>query len=204
MEGKLSTERQGINVAYGGRTESFTYLAAKSVFREKAFLTGCATMKAVFEQVQTGAADYGVLALESSSHGSIHSVYDALLNQEGAITIVAELGQSEEHCFCTDKSAAVFQISEVHGHPVVLECCSSFLSDIDAKRASRGLPDLKKIPSADSVDAVIAARAASNGNIQAAAIASKEAAFVNGMFAAVKGIGNDGNAEVGMHLFLLY
>lgn len=196
MSENQSTGRSLINVAYGGRTESFTYLAAKSVFGSKAEFSGCASMKAVFEHVQSGSADYGVLALESSSHGSIHSVYDALLNHEGVISIVAELGQSEEHCFCTDKSAAVHQISAVYGHPVVLECCNAFLDDIDSKRSSRGLPDLQRIPTSDSVDAVIAARAASNGSVQAAAIASKEAAFANGLFAAVKGVGNDGNAEV--------
>lgn len=187
-----------VKVSFEGRTESFTYIAAKSLFGNKHEYSGCIGMKEVFKQVKEGTSDYGVIALESSSHGSIHGVYDELLNMEGSIVIVAELGQSEEHCFCTDAQliSSYHVCSEVHGHPVDLACCSEFLDDTDSKRAKRGLPDIQRIPSTDSVDACISARNATSTGVYAAAIASKGAATANGLIVAVRGIGNDLNAEV--------
>lgn len=149
-----------INVAYEGKTESFTYLAAKLLLgnRGRVEFTGCSSMKEVFGQLDRQEASYGVLALESSLHGSIHGVYDALLNYDGNVAIVAELGKGEEHCFCIPESSEILLCSEVYGHPVTLESCSDFLADLDFKRAAKGMPCLRRIYTTDSVDACIAAR----------------------------------------------
>ena len=170
-----------INVAYEGKTESFTYLAAKLLLGSKVGVefTGCSSMKEVFGQLDQQEASYGVLALESSLHGSIHGVYDALLNCDGKVAIVAELGKGEEHCFCIPDSAEIHMCSEVYGHPVTLESCSDFLADLDAKRVARGLPCLRRNFTTDSVDVCIAARGSSSPEKKtfAAAIVSKEAAL---------------------------
>ncbi len=189
-----------INVAYEGKTESFTYLAAKELLgnRDNVEFTGCSSMKEVLKQMDQHEATYGVLALESSLHGSIHGVYDALLNYDGTVVIVAELGKGEDHCFCVPESCDIHMCSEVYGHPVTLDSCSDFLADLDAKRVAKGLPLLRKTFTCDSVDACIAARAASlsDRGVHAAAIASKEAAMSYNLTVGAKGVGNDKNADV--------
>lgn len=193
-------------VAFEGKVDSFTYIAAKSLLGEKPKYCECSSVKDVFDHVCKRTADYGVIALENSSHGSIHSVYDSLLNHESGITIAAEIGQSEDHCFCIAKECvAIYQhCFEVFGHPVVLQCCGEFLDTIDAQRASKGLPDMIRTPTADSVDACVSARESTvvQENKFAAAIASEQAALSNNLAVAVKGIGNDRHAEVSLRLFI--
>ena len=195
------------NVAYEGKTESFTYLAAKELLnnRDNVEFTGCSSMKEVLKQMDRNEATYGVLALESSLHGSIHGVYDALLNYDGNVAIVAELGKGEDHCFCVPESCEINLCSEVYGHPVTLESCSEFLAELDLNRAAKGLPSLRRTFTSDSVDACIAARAASSKDrgVYAAAIASKEAALSYNLVVGARGVGNDKNAEVGCIQFCL-
>jgi len=190
-----------VNVAYEGKTESFTYLAARELLgnRDNVEFTGCSSMKEVLKQMDQHEATYGVLALESSLHGSIHGVYDALLNYDGTVAIVAELGKGEDHCFCVpDSCDMVTQCSEVYGHPVTLDSCSDFLAELDANRVAKDLPLLRRTFTCDSVDACIAARAASSADrgMHAAAVASKEAAVSYNLVVGAKGVGNDKNAEV--------
>lgn len=191
---------RAINVAYEGKTESFTYLAAKSLLgnRNRVEYTGCSSMKEVFGLLDNREATYGVLALESSLHGSIHGVYDALLSYDGEVSIVAELGKGEEHCFCIPESCEIHACDEVFGHPVTLESCSDFLAEVDRKRIAQGLSTLRRTFTTDSVDACIAARSASSrdSKVFAAAIASKEAAHSYNLAVGSKGVGNDENAEV--------
>ena len=196
-----------VNVAYDGKIESFTYLAAKELLnnRDNVEFTGCSSMKEVLKQMDRNEATYGVLALESSLHGSIHGVYDALLNYDGNAAIVAELGKGEDHCFCVPASGDLYLCSEVYGHPMTLETCSEFLVELDLNRAAKGLPSLRRTFTSDSVDACIAARAASSKErgAYAAAIASKEAAQSYNLVVGARGVGNDKNAEVGCIQFCL-
>lgn len=186
-------------VAYQGLEESFTYLAARSFFQSslaKVELTPHSKFRNVFNAVATGLATYGIVALESSSHGSIHGIYDALLNLEGGAFIVGEIGQLEEHCLCAQpRCAGIDALREVFGHAHILECCSDYLDVIDAQRATRDIPDIRRIPTTDSVEACQLVSRAPNGTA-AAAIASAGAAKANGLTILMPAIGNDRNAEV--------
>lgn len=189
-------------VAYLGQEQSFTYLAARSFFREmedRVVYSAAKSVKDICGQIKESVVDYGVVALESSSHGSIHEVYDMLLNLEGAVTIVGEVAQLDEHCLCAiaDSDGYIASLTDVFGHPHMLECCSEYLDALDAQRKSRGLPTINRLPASDSIDACLALRnTAQCSNQKAAAIASKEAAEAHSLDMLVQGVGNDQNSEV--------
>jgi chorismate mutase/prephenate dehydratase len=195
-------EEPHIVVAYQGLEQSFTYLAGTAFFKaheKKVTYNSERHLKDVVEKVAGGSADYGVVPLESSSHGSIYGVYDILLNLEGKAWIVGEIGKMEEHCLCAvargrNTAPNDSDIAEVFGHPHILECCSEYLDALDAKRPARDLPDLKRHPTTDSAEAcmIVAARE----HPTAAAIASAEAAQAHGLVVCKTSIGNDRNAEV--------
>lgn len=66
-------------VAFQGTKGAFHERAAKDFFTDQIFLPlGCETFRDVFAAVQDGSADYGVIAIENSLHGSINPVYSLL------------------------------------------------------------------------------------------------------------------------------
>jgi chorismate mutase/prephenate dehydratase len=195
-------------VAYQGMEQSFTFLASTAFFKgheKDVTYSSERHLKDVINHVVDGSVDYGVVALESSSHGSIYGVYDILLNLEGRAWIVGEIGKLEEHCLCAvatnrNQSSDDSRIAEVYGHPHILECCNEFLDALEARRAARDLPDLRRLPTTDSVEACVVV--ADKGEEYAAAIASAEAAQVHGLQICKTSIGNDRNAEVRNHYVL--
>ena len=197
----MSKSDHQVTIAFQGLEESFTYLASRNFFRNYGKAVSFVSQrhaKGVFGSVVNGSAQYGVVALESSTHGSIRGVHDALLSLEGMLLIVGEVGQQEEHCLCgshntLDKPIELI-VSEVFGHPHILECCNEYIDEIDSRRSARGLPDVVRVPTTDSVEAcIIVAR---EKNAGATAIASAEAAHAHGLKVLMKGVGNDRNSEV--------
>lgn len=66
-------------MAVQGTHGSFHEMAAQRVFKETDFtIVTCDTFRDVFEAVQHNRAQYGVVAIENSLHGSINAVYKLL------------------------------------------------------------------------------------------------------------------------------
>ena len=188
-----------ISVCYLGSIGSFAYLAAKNNFSSSNNITYLSShsYKDVFHQVERGACQYGVIPLESSTHGTIVFVYDQLLRCHNTITIVGEMGQIENHCLAGQINMAVndYDVTEVVSHPHILDCCSDFLDSIDSKRLSINNSGIIRTASVDSTTACIEVVNNTNKNCIKACICSKEAAIANGLAIISNGIGNDKNAE---------
>ncbi len=68
----------GIRVAYFGPQGTFSEEAAIRQFGGNAELLSCASIDAVFRQVEAGQVGYGVVPVENSIEGSIGRIYDLL------------------------------------------------------------------------------------------------------------------------------
>jgi prephenate dehydratase len=68
-------------VAIQGIAGSFHHEAAELFFDAKIKLIECQSFSAVFKAVEGSKADYGIVAIENSLHGSINAVYRLLANQ---------------------------------------------------------------------------------------------------------------------------
>jgi len=70
-----------VSVAFLGDKGSYSYLASHRYFSrraEKIIESGCKNFIDIFQQVESGQVDYGMLPVENTSSGSINEVYDLL------------------------------------------------------------------------------------------------------------------------------
>eukprot|EP00601_Ochromonadales_sp_CCMP2298_P007300 CAMPEP_0173203190 /NCGR_PEP_ID=MMETSP1141-20130122/19384_1 /TAXON_ID=483371 /ORGANISM="non described non described, Strain CCMP2298" /LENGTH=364 /DNA_ID=CAMNT_0014128625 /DNA_START=44 /DNA_END=1135 /DNA_ORIENTATION=+ len=190
-----------IDVSYQGQVGSFTRAGAVNFFSrcpaDSVQFSPAQGLKDVFVEVTEGRSAYGVVPLESSSHGTIHSVYDMLLASGGKVFIVGEIGQLEEHCLCMNNRSTVKEsdITKVYCHPHILDCCSEYLDALDSQRQGTGKPPLQRIPTWDSAAACTLVGSADSQDLSASAIGSSDAAQFHAMKMVKRGVGNDSNAE---------
>ncbi|MFQ0974193.1 bifunctional chorismate mutase/prephenate dehydratase [Gilliamella sp. CG35] len=115
-------------VAFLGPKGSYSHSAARryaSAHFEEMTESSCSTFKDVFEQVEKGVVDFGILPIENSSSGSINEVYDLL--QKTNLHIIGELSLPIDHCVLAVADAKLEQIDTIYSHPQPFQQCSNFL-----------------------------------------------------------------------------
>lgn len=110
-------------VACPGVAGAFTHRAACTVF-PNGEMTFHPHFDQVFEAVEQGAADFGVIPVENSSAGSVVDVYDLILRYR--FYIVQAITLPVRHFLCGTENSGDIQI--VFSHPQALAQCSDFLS----------------------------------------------------------------------------
>ncbi|NUF49987.1 bifunctional chorismate mutase/prephenate dehydratase [Gilliamella sp. ESL0250] len=117
-------------VAFLGPKGSYSHSAARryaSAHLDEMIELGCSTFKDIFEQVENGAVDYGILPIENSSSGSINEVYDLL--QKTNLHIIGELSLPIDHCVLAIPNSQLEQINTIYSHPQPFQQCSNFLEN---------------------------------------------------------------------------
>lgn len=89
--------------------------------------SGCSSFKDIFEHVEKGLVDYGILPIENTSSGSINEVYDLL--QKTDLHIIGELSLPIDHCILANKHTTLDQIDTVYSHPQPFQQCTNFLEN---------------------------------------------------------------------------
>jgi len=120
----------------------------------------------VFGEVESGAADFGVVPVENSTQGTIQSTLDMFLSSQVKICGEVEL---RVHQHLLSRSGRIEDIERVYSHPQSFAQCKAWLRQY--------LPDAEKIPLASNAEAARRARSADD----AAAIAGISAANVYGL-----------------------
>jgi chorismate mutase/prephenate dehydratase len=116
-------------IAFLGPKGSYSHLAARQYAArhfEQFIESGCARFQDIFNQVETGQADYAVVPLENTSSGAINDVYDLL--QHTSLSIVGELTVPIDHCVLVSGTTTLEQIQTVYSHPQPFQQCSQFLN----------------------------------------------------------------------------
>lgn len=105
-------------VAFLGPPSSFTHQATKSAFSEDDHtLSPVATIKDVFDAVAAGAADYGVVPFENSTHGVVTFTLGHLADRGGdygELTVCGEVYIDVHHFLLGRADAAA---APLHHHP---------------------------------------------------------------------------------------
>lgn len=114
-----------IGVSIQGHVGSFHDAAQARYFKDTPVeLSHRDTFAQVFNDVTTGACEYGVVAIENSLYGSINTVYDLLLKHKP--WIVGEVYLHIEHCLIAEKGVKLSEITEVHSQREALGQCEAF------------------------------------------------------------------------------
>jgi prephenate dehydratase len=114
---------------------SIAFQGEPGAFSEEAILLGltaetsrvpCRTFQEICLAVSTDRVEAGLLPVENSTTGSIHTAYDLLL--ENSLHIIAELILPVRHCAMLPPGVEVETVRQVISHPQALEQCARWIA----------------------------------------------------------------------------
>ncbi|HEY4187904.1 MAG TPA: prephenate dehydratase [Polyangia bacterium] len=157
----LSLERT-VKVAYLGPEGTFSHMAVKHQFGLSARAIPLKTIGGVFEEVERGGADLGVVPVENSTEGMIIPTLDGFVDSE--LKVSAEVILKISLCLLARPGTELERVERVYSLPVAMAQCRKWVAT--------NLPRATVVESASTADA---ARSALGDN-QGAAVASEMAA----------------------------
>lgn len=155
-------------VAFQGVDGSNSHEVATTYFNSDSDFLKYSSFKEVFESVENGESDYGVLPIENSYTGSINEIYDYLGQSD--IKIVGEYIIDIRHNLMVKKGTNLKDIKKVYSHP------QGFLQSKKFLNSNKHMEQVSYHNTAISAKYV---RDAKEGTI--AAIASNSAARIYGL-----------------------
>ena len=155
-----------LKVAYLGPKYSFSHLAAVERFGQTVEFIEVDSIAAVFEEVNRGHADFGVVPLENSTDGRIADTLDMFLRLP-QLKIAAEVRVRVHHNLLANCEQP--EIRRVYSKPQALSQCRNWLS--------KNVPHANLVPVASTATAADLAKKEPG----AAAVASRQAALHYGL-----------------------
>jgi chorismate mutase/prephenate dehydratase len=120
----LSLEKQ-LQVAFLGPLGTFSHQAAREQFGAHSLPTPVDSIAEVFDEVEHGRADYGIVPVENSTEGMVAATLDRFVTSP--LTIKAEVLLRIEQCLLS-KSGDAKQIRRIVSHPQSLAQCRRWLT----------------------------------------------------------------------------
>jgi prephenate dehydratase len=118
-----------LRVAYQGEPGAFGEEAVRRHFTaagREAEAVGHPTFADTFAAFRSGACDYAMLPVENSYAGSVHEVYDLLLETPEAVA-VGEVVVPVHHCLIAPAGLTLAGVRAARSHPQALAQCAPFL-----------------------------------------------------------------------------
>lgn len=157
---KALTKEKVIKVAIQGVPGCFHHEAAEKFWNGDIDLVPGMTFDDAVSNIQSGAAEYGILAIENSLAGSIIPNYNLL--RKSKMKICGEISLHIEQNLMATPGQSLEEIAEVHSHPMALHQCKEFFV---------AYPHIKLV---ESNDTALSAKIIAENNIMGrAAIASR-------------------------------
>lgn len=164
---KESFPQNGV-IACQGVEGAYAAMAADRMF-PRGNLVFMKTFEAVFDAVENGLCQFGILPIENSSNGSVRATYDLLLKKN--VKIVRSERLCIRHELLVKPGAKLSDIKTIYSHDQALGQCSKFL---------KSLGDKVKVIAVDNT-AMAAEMVANGSDNTVAAIASHNAADLYGL-----------------------
>jgi len=113
-----------ITVAFQGEHGAYSEDAVSNLYPD-ADPRPCRTLAEVFELVESGSVQRGVVPVENSQAGSINETYDLLLKH--TLVITGEFNLEVVHCLLALPGQTLSDIKQVYSHPQALAQCAEYL-----------------------------------------------------------------------------
>ena len=159
-------QQEPLKVGFLGPEGTFSQQAVHKHFGHSAKGLPLGSIEEVFQEVEAGHADFGVVPVENSGQGTIQSTLDMFLTSPLKICGEVELSV---HQFLMSRTGRLEDVERVYSHPMSLAQARAWLR--------QHLPKAEKIPVSSNAEAARRARHADD----AAAIAGENAGHVYGL-----------------------
>ena len=159
-------QQEPLKVGYLGPEGTFSQQATIKHFGHSARGLPLSSVEEVFQEVEAGHADFGVVPVENSGQGTIQSTLDMFLTSPLKICGEVEL---HVHQYLLSRTGRLEDIERVYSHPMSLAQCKAWLR--------QNLPNAEKIAAVSNAEAARRTRVADD----AAAIAGESAGHVYGL-----------------------
>jgi chorismate mutase / prephenate dehydratase len=160
LSASLALERP-LPVAYLGPPATFTHQAAVRRFGSSAHFIPIRSIAEIFDEVERGRAQYGIVPIENSTEGAVNVTLDRLIDADVLITGEVTLDITEH---LLSRAADLAEVKRVCSHPQALAQCREWLA--------AHLPD---VPT-EEMSSTSAAAERAREDVTVAAIASEMAA----------------------------
>lgn len=159
-------QQEPLKIGFLGPEGTFSQQAVYKHFGHSAKGLPLGSIEEVFQEVESGNADFGVVPVENSGQGTIQSTLDMFLTSPLKICGEVEL---RVHQFLLSRTGRLEDIERVYSHPLSLAQCQAWLR--------QHLPKAERVPVASNAEAARRARGADDS----AAIAGESAGLVYGL-----------------------
>ena len=123
-ESKRLQEEDRKLVAFQGEAGAYGEVACRKLVPGGAYIP-CMEFVDVFQGVQEGHFDLGVVPVENSLEGAVTQVNDLLTSTD--LNVISETRVGVRHCLLTTAPVNVSEIRVVYSHPQALAQCQQFL-----------------------------------------------------------------------------
>ncbi len=166
-----------MKAAFQGERGAYSEAAVYQFFGTEAKATPCRDFRDVFENVESGKSEYGVVPVENSLEGSVTQNYDLFLKYD--LKVCGETIVKIEHCLIVNPGTQLSGVKVIYSHPQALGQCRHFLEEFGREL----------VPTYDTAGSVKMLK--EKHLTEAAAIASKRAAEIYGMHVLVDDIADN-------------
>lgn len=121
-----------MQVAFQGERGAYSEAAALAYFGGDIEPIPCPTFDEVFEKVEAGAVERGIVPVENSLGGSIHRNYDLFMRHQ--LHLVGEKIHRVRHCLIGWPGASIRDLTLILSHPQALAQCEHYLTRLGIER----------------------------------------------------------------------
>ena len=115
-------------VACQGVEGAFSQIACEKIFKSP-FILYFKNFEAVFNAIDKGLCQYGILPIENSTAGSVKKVYDLMIFHN--FSIVRTFRMKVDHNLLAKKGTKISEIKEIYSHEQAINQCNEFLQSLE-------------------------------------------------------------------------
>jgi len=166
-------------VACQGVEGAYAQIACERMFKSP-FIMYFKNFEGIFNAIEKGLCQYGILPLENSTAGSVKKVYDLMIHHN--FSIVRTFRLKIDHCLLAAPGVKLEDIEEIYSHEQAINQCAEFLNSLNS---------VKIIPVENT--AVAAKMVAQSEKKNVAAISSRNCQELYGLICLADSIQDKGN-----------
>ncbi len=166
-------------VACQGVEGAYSQIACEKIFKNP-FIFYFKNFEAVFNAIDQGMCQYGILPIENSTAGSVKKVYDLMIQHN--FSIVRTFRLKVDHNLLVNPGTFLSDIKEIYSHEQAISQCGDFL---------QSLTGVNVIPVANT--ALAAEMVAQSGRKDVAALSSRACAELYGLDCLASSVQDKGN-----------